>query len=212
MSIGLTGSHRTGKTTLAKAFGEKFDMHVCLTSASHVFQTLGYSPQEDYPIDIRLDIQEAILKDFARQYKEASDVSNRAFITDRTPIDLMAYTLADISRHALSEELENRLARYVQSCLNLCNKYFSTLIVIQPGIELVADATKAPIGRAYIEHISQIVMGLTVDERVDAMHFYIPKRITDLDTRVLCVQGAVNQAQVRLMGEIEYSDGAVSIH
>ena len=147
MSIGLTGSHRTGKTTLAKAFGEKFEMHVCLTSASHVFQTLGYSPQEDYPIDIRLDIQEAILKDFARQYKEASDVSNRTFITDRTPIDLMAYTLADISRHALSEELENRLARYVQGCLNLCNKYFSTLIVIQPGIELVADATKAPIGR-----------------------------------------------------------------
>lgn len=215
MSVGLTGSHRTGKTTLAKAYGEKHETHVCLTSASGVFKTLGFDPQKDYPIEIRMDIQEAILKDFARQYKEASDISGRSFITDRTPVDLMAYALADISRNKLSDEMEERFSKYFRSCIDLCNIYFSTLVVVKPGIPLVEDATKAPIGNAYIEHLSQIIMGLTVDERITAMHYYIPTHITELERRIACVKGAVNQTQGRLMGDMKSqmdANGLIHIH
>ena len=66
--IGLTGAHRTGKTTLAKEYGIANDIPVVLTSASKVFHDMGLSPQEDYPIDIRMTIQENILKSFAEQY------------------------------------------------------------------------------------------------------------------------------------------------
>jgi predicted ATPase len=215
LSIGLTGSHRTGKTTLAKAFAEKFEMHLCVTSASHVFQTLGYSPQVDYPIDIRLDIQEAILAVFAIQYKEASIASGRSFITDRTPIDLMAYTLADIGRQKMTEEQEMRLKRYIRACIDLCNVYFSVLVVVQPGIEIVADETKAPTGYGYIEHISQIIMGLTVSEKITASHFYIPARITGLKERVHCVEGAVKQTVGRIFAKMDDSldsDGYAVVH
>lgn len=215
MSIGLTGSHRTGKTTLAKSYGERYKTHVCLTSASGVFKELGYDPQKDYPLPVRLYIQEAILESFAQQYKTASDISGRSFITDRTPIDLMAYTLADINRHKLSEEDEERLAKYVRNCIDLCNIYFSALVVVQPGIALVEDPTKAPIGYGYIEHLSQIIMGLTVNERITAHHYYIPARTVDLEQRVLCVRGAYNQTLGKLMYDMRSQmdkNGLVSIH
>jgi hypothetical protein len=86
---------------------------------------------------------------------------------------------------------------------------------VKSGIALVDDPTKAPIGYGYIEHISQIIMGLTVDERIKAFHYYIPTRITDLEERIMCVRGAVNQTTARLMNDMKpyiTSDGIISIH
>lgn len=185
---------------------------MCLTSASSVFGELGYDPQQNYPIEIRLNIQEAILKSFSKQYVS---IGERAFIADRTPIDLMAYTLADIGREALPNDVEERLKKYVSDCFGLCNLHFSTLILLQAGIALVADPSKAPISFGYSEHIAQLVMGLTLDERVTACHSYIPKRITDLEERVLCVRNTVLVMFERVGTKIrDYvrEDGLVALH
>lgn len=200
--IGLVGSHRTGKTTLAKAYGERYDMSVCLTSASTVFKELGYDVQADYDFDTRMTIQEAILKSFDKQY---TDMGYKPFIADRTPIDMLAYTLADIKREKLSEEQEMRLERYVKDCYSLCNKHFNILILIQPGIPLVEDPTKAPIGYGYVEHISQLAKGVLADDRVSAMHSYIHKGIIDLEERILCVKMATEAFLGRMQENVDYS-------
>lgn len=210
--IGLIGSHRCGKTTLAKAYAEKHKIPACLTTASGVFKQLGYDPQENYPLVVRLEIQDAILRSFELQY---GAMSERAFIADRTPIDLMAYTLADITRERQTDEVEMWLERYMNDCFDLCNKFFSTLIVVQPGIKLVDDPTKAPIGFGYIEHIAQLVMGLTVDERITGLHSYIPRRFTDLEERVICVKGAVDVSLDRAGRKIKdqaNASGLITVH
>ena len=45
--IGLVGSHRTGKTTLARAFAEDSGIPFVETSTAEVFRRLGYDPKVD---------------------------------------------------------------------------------------------------------------------------------------------------------------------
>src|SRR5258706_15719526 len=92
--IGLCGSNRVGKTTLAKAFAEEAGVKYVPTSASGTFERLGYSPKVDLPFAERLMIQQEILKDCNALYEK----SGVRFITDRTPIDFLGYLLADVQR------------------------------------------------------------------------------------------------------------------
>lgn len=192
--IGLTGSHRTGKTTLAEAFAKQTGIPFVRTSGSKVFADLGLDPQANYPFETRMGIQEHMLRAFSRQYASAS---SGLFIADRTPIDLMAYTLADVMREPHSEEMEKRISAYMDGCFDVLNRHFSMIVVVQPGIPMEADPTKAPIGNAYVEHVANLVMGLTVSERIAAQHFYIPRDMLDLTARVKCVKIALNKVQDR---------------
>ena len=94
MSLGLCGTHRTGKSTLAKAYALAEGVPYLQTGATQVFLDMGLDPKVDYPLDVRIQIQKRILESFDKQYSAAG----RDFITDRTPIDMMAYTLADVQR------------------------------------------------------------------------------------------------------------------
>lgn len=203
--IGLCGSHRVGKSTLAKAYSEKFAVPFCQTTGSQVFKDLGYSPQNDLDFVTRLTIQEAILKSFEAQYSKMG----RLFIADRTPIDLMAYTIADVTRAPLGEGVELRLQKYIQDCIALCNKFFGILVVVQPGIELIADETKAPISDGYIEHIAKLTVGLAVQESISASHFYIPQKMTNLKERVMCVDYAYRKSMAKL--EAKFFNGEESV-
>ncbi|MEZ6841369.1 hypothetical protein ABVN80_14965 [Acinetobacter baumannii] len=54
-------------------------------------------------------------------------------ITDRTPIDLMMYTLAAVT-DGLSDEQSQRLEAYLNKCFEVQNKYFTGVMLVQPGI------------------------------------------------------------------------------
>lgn len=183
--LGLCGSHRTGKTTLAKAFAEGREEFTFLqTSASQVFRDIGLDPAVEYPMEVRLDVQERILKSFATQYRS---LGGKLFIADRTPIDMLAYTLADVRQNNMTPELEKRLKKYMEDCINLTNEVFSILVIVQPGVEVVAAEGKASLSSGYIEHVAQLVMGLVASEKIQATHFFIPRRSTGLAKRVECV-------------------------
>jgi len=188
MSIGLVGAHRTGKSTLARSYAEKNGIEFLETRTSAVFERMGVSPKEDYTFRVRLQIQEEILADAVRLYATAG----ADWISDRTPIDMLAYTLADVQRANLNHEDSERLQRYIASCFRTANMYFSTLILVQPGIKIVEEEGKAPGNPSYIEHLNSLAMGLIVDERIKAGHFYIPRSMTGLDERMDCIDSAVN--------------------
>ena len=173
------------------------------TSASGVFAEMGLSPKVDYPLDVRLTVQERILSTLREQYA----TSNGHAITDRTPIDMMAYTLADIQRGPLTPDLELRLRKYLADCVELTNRTFSIIVVVQPGIALVDDPTKAPINKSYIDHIAHMIMGITVNEGIHSDHYYIPSAMTDLDQRVSAVDFAINRTMAK---HLAYLDKAKS--
>lgn len=182
MSIGISGAHRTGKTTLAKKFSEQTGMHFLKTSASATFERLGFSPKLDYPFETRLQIQSEILSDMMLAYANAPKV----FVTDRTPIDLMAYTLADVSRETVKDErVDFVLRNYLETCIEATSRYFTGIVILQPGIPVVEETGKAPGNYGYLNHINNLVIGITLSKfhqnmNCLVMHDYV----VDLDERV----------------------------
>lgn len=159
-----------------------------LTSASEIYKMLGRDPKAAYPIDERIAIQEAILYGFEQQYKMISGRS-RLFVADRTPIDLAGYLLADVARGTFEQyEEPTKVARmvndYVARCIEATNRWFSVVVLVQPGIALVEEEGKAPACPAYMEHLNATMAGLMMDDRLMSKSFRIHSRITDLDERV----------------------------
>lgn len=199
MSIGLTGTHRTGKSTLARAYALAENVLYLQTAVSQVFVDMGYDPKADYPLDIRLEIQKRILDALDKQYSAAG----QTFITDRTPIDLMAYMLADIQRQNTTPEQARQITKYMEDCAAVTNTHFTCLVVVQPGIPVVEAEGKAPANAAYMEHISALVMGLVVSEIILPSHYYIPRSTTNLGDRVKCLQKVANKTLEKHMAFIQ---------
>lgn len=196
--IGLCGAHRTGKTSLAREYAKKHGLEFVQTSASAVFDDLGIDPAGMMDFDTRLMVQEEILKRFDAQY---AAVGAKPAITDRTPLDMLAYTMAEAIQNSVSDT--ERFKKYVQSCIDVTNKRFGVLLVVQPGIQVVAEKGKAALNDAYIEHLNSIILGLSVDERIKALHFYIPRHMTDMEERLAALDFAFSRAKKRAESERE---------
>lgn len=201
--ICLSGSHRVGKTTLAKAYALKFDIPFVETSASAVFKSMGLDPAVTYDFSTRLTVQEEILKVFEAIYAK---YAAKEAITDRSPLDLLGYTLAEAIGHTVLLEDQERLSRYTAKCFEVLNKRFSTVIVLQPGIPVVYEEGKAAINNGYIEHLNSLIIGLSVDERMKTAHFYIPRALTNLVDRIGAVNYAVSKARKRAWDEFNLGD------
>lgn len=189
---GLCGAHRTGKTSLARAYAEKHGIAFIETSVSAIFRELGHDPAASFDFKTRLDIQEVILSRLDAVY--GSMPPSVHAITDRTPLDMLAYTMAEAIGPAVGEADQERFARYVERCIDVTNRRFSTIVIVQPGIPLKYEEGKALMNPAYIEHLNSLVLGLSVDERVKCAHFYIKRNLIDMDERLAALAQAVRQA------------------
>jgi len=192
LMLGLAGTHNTGKTTLAKEFAQKRDIPVVLTSASQVYHSLGMDPAADYSIEQRIGAQKTILHAFTRQYAHAAQ-KTPLFIADRTPLDLISYMLADIQRATVLDapRLGELITGYVDECYEVLNRFFSTVLVVQPGIPLQPNREgKAGACPAFMEHQNMILRGSLNDDRCQVRGFLIPKGVTDLQQRVKCIDNA----------------------
>ena len=94
---------------MAREFSGKSGLPLVQTSASEVFKQLGLSPKLDYPLSQRIDVQRRILDACEKQYRS---VDTGVFVTDRTPVDMMAYMLADIQRQNVDASTEKALDQY----------------------------------------------------------------------------------------------------
>lgn len=191
--IGITGSHRVGKSTLAGAIAEKHSITFAETSVSAIFKDLGHDPAAGFDFATRLDIQEEILRRVDAMYG-LLDPTGTA-ITDRTPIDFLAYTLSEANGDTVRPDDQKRLADYMTRCFDVVNRRFSTLILVQPGIPLVCAPGKAVMNAAYIEHLNSLCLGLSSDERVKPAHFYIQRRVLSLEGRIAAVENAIGRAR-----------------
>lgn len=195
MNLALCGSHRVGKSTLAQAFAQAANITFVRTGTTQVFEMLGKDPKASYPVEERLAIQEAILVALELQYTHAA-TQTRVFVADRCPLDLAAYMISDVQRDTLAD---NRVVAamvndYVRRCIESTNRWFATVLLVQPGIALVEASGKAPACPAYVEHLNLTLSGLLVDERLGVRHYLIPRRFVSLGQRVECMRNAVSFA------------------
>lgn len=182
--IGLTGPQRVGKTTLAQAFADASGLPFLATTASGVFEMLDLDPKKEYPIEVRLMVQEVILQMFESQYEEMTRQSP-VFITDRTPIDLASYALADVTRATFEGKplVAKAMNDYVQRCLKSASRFFTVVVHVQPGIPLIEAEGKAPACPAYMEHLNALQTGLMHSENNLVRSTEMPRRLTDLQDR-----------------------------
>jgi len=176
-AIGLCGAHRTGKTTLALQLAKRCALPFARTSTTEVFAQNGLNPAHIMDFATRLWIQKKVLhaaQAVWRQYPQG-------FVTDRTPLDFISYTLADIQGHQTVDS--QQLAHYIALCFTAMNEHFSHIIAVQPGIPLVYEAGKAALSEAYIEHLNTLILGLGYDERTQCPVWVIPRNCTALEQR-----------------------------
>lgn len=176
--IGLCGAHRVGKTTLAQAVSHATDIPFLKTHTSQLFKKQGLDPAKRMPFKTRLSIQQNILSAAVEVWSRA----NGRFISDRTPLDMAAYTLADVQGTTILNA--KALAQYLDDCIQQTNRFFSTLIIIPPGIPLVQEPGKAALHEAYIEHLHTLVVGLCHDPRISAKVHQLTRNVLSLEDRV----------------------------
>ncbi|MDA8091229.1 MAG: AAA family ATPase [Nitrospiraceae bacterium] len=181
MRIGLCGSHRTGKTTLAEAVSKKTGIPFVRTSTSEVFRRAGLDPAASLDFNKRLWIQNETLE----AAKGVWEAAGKSFITDRTPVDMMAYTLGDIQGSTQADF--NEVEDYLERCFTFTNRFFDALVIVQPGIPLVHEQGKAALNRAYIEHLNYLILGLTEDPRRTARVIRLGRETMGINDRVKTV-------------------------
>jgi hypothetical protein len=194
--IGLVGSHRCGKTSLARQYALKHGIPFLETSVSAIWRELGYDPSALYDFETRLTIQERILERVDAKFAE---FSGREFITDRTPLDMAAYLIGDAIGDRVPDSCQERVKKYVADCFEATNRRFGVVILIQPGIPLVKEEGKAAMNEAYIEHLNSLMLGLTCDERLRSCNFYLPRAVVDMDRRIGALEAAIGRAKATVV-------------
>ncbi len=179
MSIGLCGASGTGKTTLAKVVAKYAEMYFLESSARKALTLMGLDSQKNCDFNTRMAIQWKILELAEEDYKNAP----KPFISDRTPLDFIAYTIADVSRETLNDEQREDFEDYYIKCFNVTNTYFSIVTLIQPAITIEEDGVR-PTCSIYSEHINLILLGLmSNEEQAQFIAISMDRVVTDLKDR-----------------------------
>jgi hypothetical protein len=182
LGIGLCGAHRTGKTSLCVRLAEKNSfLPFVRTSAKEAAVEFGFDVDNPGTFEERMDWQEYLLAHFATIYED----QNSYFVTDRTPLDMAAYLLADAPVGQLDPALDKRVANYLERCQELTELHFKHLILVQPGIQhVVVEGSPAP-NRAYQEKLNALMLGLGFDYKRPLTQ--LPRSLTNFDDRAATI-------------------------
>lgn len=176
MRIGLCGAHRTGKTTLARAFADRKGFKFINAGVSGVFAELGIDPSISLDVKARLMVQNAILD----RYEQL--ISNEtSFVIDRTPIDMIGYMLADLRQDDFAEEGAS-IARYVQRCADLAKSTLDMAVLIKPCIPVKREPGKGLLDRQYIMGLHWVIAGAL--EHYHLTHAVMPEGVDTVEGRV----------------------------
>ena len=184
MILGVAGAHRVGKTTFAKDFADAGEATLMVTSASEVFKAHGLDPAAPMDFKTRLYIQRHIL-DHVQDVYSCWKAPYKVAITDRTPIDMMAYTLAEVQSGTIqSSEVEAELEKYLDDCWTVAQNHLGAILVIQPGIPLIQEEGKARADKFYIEHLNSLICSLVHREDFETPSLIMKRHVVGRNDRV----------------------------
>lgn len=179
MTLVLAGPHRSGKSTLARAYAEATGMEYRPFQTSAITQAAGLNLKHVRSLRQRLVFQGAILKG-ARAFFQCGG----RFITDRSPLDFAAYLLADVRDEELSPEEDSMIEEFVGDCMALTNQTVSQGFVLPPVLPYVADPLKPHASRSYQAHHFYTLWGLVCSGPCLTPFRVIDGSIVKLEARV----------------------------
>jgi predicted ATPase len=151
MRIGISGTHGTGKTTLAEAVCARLPGHVTADEPYYLLEEEGY----EFAFPPSLDDYRALV---ARSVRSLSPPLLPGVVFDRTPLDYLAYMAAagaDLSRQADAAAVRAALAS-----LDLM-----VITVITPETERALPAPEMPGLRS---QMNDALLELVYDDPLDA--------------------------------------------
>lgn len=184
MCIAFVGAHRTGKTTLAREVSRATGIPFAETSTTAVMKELGLNPVADMPFIDRLHMQELLLKHHA----EWIGTLPRPVILDRSPLDMIAYTIAEIGMHH-DLSYDERVMEYCADAAHIVRRHYGMVIAVRPLSEYEADPTKPPPSMSYQTHIQFIIEGSMEMMQEMVLTHVIAER--DLSQRVEIARGLI---------------------
>lgn len=183
--IGLTGAHRVGKTTLAKQFSASMGIpYVDMSFSNAILDKMGLTSLEQInSLDQRLDYQLRRME----LTEKALTGWKEPIITDRTPLDVAAYTMADFGQLMSAKQME-LAEELVSEAHRITNARFRVMLLVYPGIPYIAEPGKPTPNLAYQAHIHTLILGLLADTRNRVSYFYLDRDTTDPAVRAQSLQ------------------------
>lgn len=181
---GLSGAHRSGKSTLAKAVAEKMQIHYFACSTTEIARAAGFDPVAPMSFMERVACQMAILHGYTKQLREAP----RPAITDRTPLDMAAYMLAETTM--LSDpNAGGAITKYVYDCCRLTAEQFDVVFLVNRLPGYTVEPGKPPANFAYQWKHELLLRGILSSANLESAVVATP----DLDERVNLVTTVIGQ-------------------
>ncbi|ENL8728957.1 dephospho-CoA kinase [Citrobacter amalonaticus] len=155
--IGITGAQGSGKTTLAKYIEEHYGIPYVDAGVGKLMSRLGVKVGEQMPLFERLQVQQEIAK-----HIEMITRGVEGFVIDRTPADVMAYTL-----DLVGQTNEDRCIELALDIERFCHQTivtnFNAIAGLRPGVELSDDdrkrAQRGSLDRLYVARIDALMCG-----------------------------------------------------
>lgn len=181
--FGYAGAHRSGKTTTARAVADRLGIEFLETKVGQVFADLGIDPKAELPFEERLKVQNAILRSLEVQYDLRY---GKFFVADRTPFDVLGYTMAEIRRDTLNTpELQADCMNHFRYAVNIARKALWGVMLLGPLPNPPEAATSAQACPVYMDHICTLIRAELVDAPHIIQGFHTAETPSyDLDERI----------------------------
>lgn len=155
MIYGISGAHRSGKTTLAKAVAERTGITYLDASVSKIMKENGFNAVGNMDLGKRLEAQKILLD----VHREMLESQSGPVITDRTPVDFAAYMLCEVNMHS-DPELGDIVHDYMVECLNLVCTHYDGLLVARPLPYYQVEEGKPSENKAYQWNLNMTIEGI----------------------------------------------------
>lgn len=197
MLIGLSGSHRTGKTTLGIEFEKSSNYKFIQVNTSQMQKEIGFdSRNQSYDFETRMKIQNHLFSCYEQMLSQHN--INDDVILDRTPLDLATYAIMSVDEDVTKEQAD-WLNQYITKCIMLCKKHFYAILILQPAIELVECETSAKANLACMTKFNTIILGLgSLDNSLAGLLYRLPIEIKDLNHRVNVLHNIITLKNLEL--------------
>lgn len=188
MRIGLAGSHRVGKSTLARLIACEMDLPYIPVSVSSapVWEKSRISPADNITFAERVATQYGVLE-------HGMQCINAPGVYDRTFLDFVAYLYSNIDS-TCSDLFAVEVDKFVEKCVFEMDR-FDKIIIVQPGIPVEADDIKKGktfLSMPYMDAMNNHVIATAVKYIDPSKAFIIPQGMININTRLKTAMDFIN--------------------
>lgn len=189
MRVGIAGSHRVGKSTLAAMIAKEMDLPYLPVSVSTapVWKESRLSVADTLSFAERVKVQEGILA-------HGVDCIHAPGVYDRTFLDFIGYLYSNIDS-TCSDLFKNQVNQFVENCLKYQSSRFNKTIIVQPGINVVP--TEEKIGKTflsspYMQAMNNHIIATAINYLNSDDVLIIPPWVVDRDDRLKMAMNFIN--------------------